>query len=53
MIVDTANSKLHIANLGDCRAVAAWKRPDTEAWRCEVFSERGDQNPDNPAEMAS
>jgi len=53
MIVDTAHDKLYVANLGDCRTVAVWKKPDTSAWRCEVLSETGDHNVNNRTELDS
>lgn len=41
-IIDVAWDTLHVANTGDCRAVAGWWDGKTRQWRCEVLSEDHD-----------
>ena len=48
MIVDIATDKLYVANLGDCRAVAGWWNPVLGTWRCDVLTDSGDMNAENP-----
>lgn len=48
--IDIAQDKLYVTNVGDCRAVAGWRNPKTQLWRCDVISEIGDCNGDNEEE---
>ena len=47
-IVDVKGDTLHVANLGDSRAVAGWWNPEDKVWRCDILS--SDQECENPAE---
>lgn len=49
-IVAESSNKLYVANIGDCRAVAGWFDPKTGLWTCDVLSDIGDQDYDNPME---
>jgi len=50
MIVDIATDKMYVSTLGDTRAVAGWWNPTTKQWRCDVLSNTGDLNAQNPTE---
>lgn len=47
-IIDVKGDTLHVANLGDSRAVAGWWNPEDKVWRCVILS--SDQECENPAE---
>ncbi|KAK4688528.1 pyruvate dehydrogenase phosphatase, partial [Tremellales sp. Uapishka_1] len=47
-ILDVKTDHLHVANAGDCRAVAGWYNHYTGEWRCDPLSD--DLTSENPAE---
>ncbi|KAK4684063.1 pyruvate dehydrogenase phosphatase, partial [Tremellales sp. Uapishka_1] len=49
-VLDIKDDTLHVANLGDARAVAGWWNPSTSTWRCDTLTQ--DMMGDNPAEVA-
>ena len=52
LLVNSSENKLYAINLGDSRLVAGWWNPKTRMWRCDVITEVGDMNCDNPLEAA-
>ncbi|WWD03225.1 hypothetical protein V865_001276 [Kwoniella europaea PYCC6329] len=48
VVVDTSTSKIHVAHVGDSRAVAGWYNHKEGKWRCDVLTE--DQCGRNPKE---
>jgi pyruvate dehydrogenase phosphatase len=51
VVIDTAKDKLYVANLGDCRAIAGWRNPESGQYRCDILTIDGDANAANEVEV--
>ncbi len=48
IIIDVANDRMYVANLGDSRAVAGWWSEKEWKWRCDILT--NDLEGENTAE---